>query len=247
MAHSVIATAADYADAMMSARRAKNWLFILLLLTLVGQVGIFLMVRYEPAVQRTVAGADRIVPATQPESAGAAATTTQSLAVAEMPPVVQPSVPVRAPEPASRAGLRYLVGFSTFLGLVFTVLLGCVLLLIVLIMLVGRLIGVSRLTSAFIWCVILGFMLFPWQAFLNWRDLDREMRIPGVLYTYQELTESRVTDRALDWNHQAMLWSRFVVFPVVALILLLMIQAKGSRGLRLALGESEIEHDEAIT
>ena len=43
MATSPIATAADYADAMMSARRAKNALFLLIVLSLVAQIAIFFL------------------------------------------------------------------------------------------------------------------------------------------------------------------------------------------------------------
>src|SRR5438045_2696468 len=41
-----IAVAADYADAMMTARRAKNWLFILLLLVLLTQLVLFFLLRF---------------------------------------------------------------------------------------------------------------------------------------------------------------------------------------------------------
>ena len=40
MADSTIITAADYADALTVARRAKNWLFLLLLLMLLAQIAI---------------------------------------------------------------------------------------------------------------------------------------------------------------------------------------------------------------
>ena len=41
-----IATAADYADAMITARRAKNILLLIILLTLLTQIGVFFGVRY---------------------------------------------------------------------------------------------------------------------------------------------------------------------------------------------------------
>src|SRR5687768_12136050 len=41
-----IATAADYADAMMTARKAKNLLFLLLLLVLLTQLAIFFVAGY---------------------------------------------------------------------------------------------------------------------------------------------------------------------------------------------------------
>jgi hypothetical protein len=48
MISTTLAIAADYADAIAVARRAKNWCFLLLLLVLVAQLGIFFAARYEP-------------------------------------------------------------------------------------------------------------------------------------------------------------------------------------------------------
>jgi len=222
MAQSAIATAADYADAMMSARRAKNWLFLLLLLALLGQLAIFFLVRYGVVHLPAAPGAvSTVAAATQPAAPSSAAVSS----------------------PAAVALVRYFVGFTDFLGIILSALLAIVLLLLVLIMLVGRLIGVARVTSALIWCVVLGVLLFPWQAFLNWQQLSNGFRLPGVLYTWFELIEPRVvSDLPLDQS--ILLWARFVGFPVLAIIILLVLQAKSNRGLRLALGEAELERDE---
>ena len=110
------------------------------------------------------------------------------------------------------------------------------LLLIVKIMLVGRLIGVARLTSAFIWTVVLAALLFPWQAF--WADYD--FKIPGALYTWNELVH-RVNFRTDQKDQTVLFWARFVAFPVVALIILLTIQVKSRRGLQQALGEANYD------
>jgi hypothetical protein len=42
-------------------------------------------------------------------------------------------------------------------------------------------------------------------------------------------------------------WARFAGFPAVSVLLLLTIQAKSSRGLRAALGESELESTGEMT
>ena len=47
MHESEIATAADYADAMLTARRAKHVLVLLLILVIMGQLAIFFAIRYE--------------------------------------------------------------------------------------------------------------------------------------------------------------------------------------------------------
>src|SRR6202035_1806016 len=73
----------------------------------------------------------------------------------------------QAPTFKAILGLQCLVALIDFLGIVLAVVLALVLLLIVGIMLVGRLIGVARVTSAYIWCLVLGVLLFPWQAFLS--------------------------------------------------------------------------------
>ena len=290
-----IAVAADYADAMMTARRAKNWLFILLLLILVTQLMIFFLLRFN--VIRLGGRASVTVPTgvdvdvtTRP-----AATSTQP-AVEQGPeagPQTQPeagsttqpeggasAIPASASESAGGSGtesrtnveaqthtesffiddiLRYVIPVTDFLGVTLAVVLGVVLLLIVTIMLVGRLIGVSHVTSAFIWCVLLTAMVFPWQAFLlgsyrparpprdaspghydtRWES-DPAFKIPGALYTWEELRR----DYNFDHDNMAqdvLKWARFAGFPILAMLLLMMVQAKSSRGLKYALGESEVQ------
>jgi hypothetical protein len=225
MATSPIAIAADYADAMMAARRAKNWLFLLLLLTLLGQVAIFLVLRFHPNLMGTLAGAtESAAPATQPVS----------LSVPRL--------------------LEWLVSLTSFLGIVFALVLAVVQLLIVMIMLVGRLIGVSRVTSAFIWSLILIALLFPWQSMLTspitpslgvQASPNTEFKLPGVLYTWGEVTHPTLgatfDTSQMRTTQMVLRWARFVVWPAVALILLLVIQGKSSRGLRMALGEVEFD------
>jgi hypothetical protein len=215
MPPSNIATAADYADAMMIARRAKTALVLLLLVMLIAQIGVFVLARMT----------DRVIPAPGVAVNSAAAT--------------QPAV-----EGMLVPALRYLTAVIDFLGIVLVVVLAVVLLLITKIMLVGRLIGVAQVTSAFVWCVFLAALLFPWQAFLQNTDFTGDFKIPGVLYTWPELTHAtlgaKFSSGRLD-SFSFLRWARFAGFPGLSLVLLLMIQAKSSRGLRAALGESELE------
>src|SRR5688500_5959125 len=46
MTQTSIATSADYADALLVARRGKHLLFLLLLLMLLGQIAVFFVARY---------------------------------------------------------------------------------------------------------------------------------------------------------------------------------------------------------
>jgi hypothetical protein len=200
MAEITLATAADYADAMITARRAKNWLFLLLLLVLLIQIGVFFATRYSDVIiARSVT-----VPATTQSS-------------------------------DARDKLKYVIGVTDFLGIALAIVLSAVLLLAAQIMLVARLIGVGRLTSAFIWSLVLVVLLFPWQAFLD----PFVFKLPGVLYTWDELLSSARFSTG-SFEESVLRWSRFVALPVVALILLLLIQVKSTRGVRMALGEGVV-------
>jgi len=228
MPPSNIATAADYADAMMIARRAKNALFFLLLLMLLLQVGTFFAARMT----------NNVLPAPAETSLAS------SVSAATTAPTTQ-TVVADAGTRSTLMGqaLRYLTALIDFLGILLIIVLAIVILLIAKIMLVGRLIGVAQVTSAFIWCVFLVVLLFPWQAFLQNTDFTGDFKIPGVLYTWNELTHPTLGAKfqGLDVYQTALRWTRFVGAPVVAIILLLVVQAKSSRGLRAALGESELE------
>lgn len=203
MTDPAIATAADYADAMYTSRRAKNLLVLLIFVILLVQVGLFFVARYTDYLVASPA-------ATQP-----------------IPKWVDL--------------LQYLVGVSGFLGVIFTIVLSFVLLLIVNIMLVGRLIGVARCTSAYCWCLLLLVLLFPWQAFLsNATFTDPSFKIPGILYTWDELI--RFAKFKGEPSADAFLhWARFVAFPVLAIIVTLLIQVRSNRGLRQAFGETDPE------
>lgn len=222
MATSPIATAADYADAMMSARRAKNWLFLILLLALLGQIGMFVAFRFHPNLMGM-------------STSGDAGATTQ---------------PTRFNVPMLFEGL---VALTSFVGFVLALVLAVVQLLIVMIMLVGRLIGVSRVTSAFIWSLVLIALLFPWQSMMSSPvsgppvapgATNTELKLPGILYTWGEVTHPTLgatfNPGQLSASAAYLRWARFVIWPAVGVFLLLMVQSKSSRGLRMALGEVEI-------
>lgn len=202
MADPAIATAADYADAMIAARRAKNVIVLIILMLLLVQLGLFFTARYT----------DGIIPVT-------GATT----------------------QPSERASdlMQYLTGASIFLGVTLSIVLSFVLMLILKIMLVGRLIGAGRLTSAWIWSIVLMVLLFPWQAFLsNATFSSPEFKIPGVLYLWDELRQfARFPNDPL--NHAILKWARFVAFPALAVVLVMLIQVKSNRGLRQAFGEAD--------
>src|SRR5688572_5266808 len=234
-----LAVAADYADALMTARRAKNWLFILLLLILVLQLALFLLVRFNVLKLGDRAG----ISASDPAATDPAATT-------------MPAQVVTGRSVSVAAILRYVIPATDYFGMLFVIVLSVVLMLLALIMLVGRLIGVAHVTGAFLWSVFLIVFLFPWQALLitsenyptynfageesaaRWVTPQPAFKVPGVLYTWREL------EADYDFEGKSkegfLKWGRFVAFPVLAIVILMMVQTKSSRGLRFALGEADV-------
>jgi hypothetical protein len=269
-----LAVAADYADALMTARRAKNLLFLALLLLILGQLAVFLLVRYNVlkldsrvtvnagVTPPAAAPATPSTPTTAPSDLTESGLTTQPTGEANPVTPGSPAAPTAPRTSTATAGeiLQYVIPGVNFLGVVFSIVLAIVLLLLTTIMLVGRLVGVSHVTGGFVWSVVLALLLFPWQAFLihtehygitgtqastsahpAWDDVAPQpaFKVPGVLYTYPELRQD------YDFPNKPIVngiikWGRFAGFPVLALLILLLVQGKSSRGLKQALGETEI-------
>jgi hypothetical protein len=189
MAAASLANSADYADALLSARRAKNVLVGLILLILVVQTGLFFAARYKIDLASQERG----------------------------------------------VGFQYVVDVTDFLGVVLPIVLGVVLLLIILIMLLGRLLGVASVVSAFVACVVLAALMFPWQALFSAQGYgSNDVRIPGILYTWPELV-ARARLYPDDLLKKLLFWARFVGWPVAALLILVKIYLKSASGLRAAI------------
>jgi len=127
-----------------------------------------------------------------------------------------------------------MTGIFEMAGVIGPILLAADLTLILNILLLGRLIGVSRIVSAFFWCVLLWAMCFPWQSFLA----NYTFPVPGVLFTWAELqARARWTHGNVSGAEEFLRWSRFVVYPIGAIMVLTMVQLKSTRGLKMAQGE----------
>ncbi|MDB5327795.1 MAG: hypothetical protein JWM57_3364 [Phycisphaerales bacterium] len=212
-----LATAADYSEALLTARRAKSLIALILALMLIGQIATFLLLRYDivrlPSSSATVA--DVITKATSQPTASETANNTRFIDL-----------------------LQYLTGIMILGGIGLSIVLAFVLCLIGHVMLVGRLIGVGRVTSALVWALVLLVFLFPWQAFLT-----TDFHLSGVLWTWDELVARYNFDTSMSSEHWAstvLNWFRFAGAPAVALMIVLAIQLKSNRGLRMALGEVEL-------
>lgn len=146
---------------------------------------------------------------------------------------------------------RWVLAATSFVGMTLAIVLSVVLLLTAVIMLVGRLIGVSHVTSAFVWSVFLAVILFPWQSLLNAHGSDRvpDQKIPGALMTWSEVDQVNGVDGGAKFSTGPVTpavilhWARFAAYPLFALILLFTVQMKSGRGLRFALGEADIPVD----
>jgi len=204
---------------MLTARTARTVFGFALILVLFFQLVLFVVVHFTGKLSQHVApdslSAQIEVPAT---TAPATAT----------PPASGRSFP--------KLLLKYVVGLSDYFGLIFAILLSLMLLLLLNVMLIGRLIGVSHVTSAFIWSLVVLLLVFPWQAFLNNQNLTSiEWKVPGVLYTWEELVyHGRFENFGNGWFQN---WVRFVIAPFVTIVLAFTVLLKSGAGLRMALGE----------
>jgi len=210
-----IATAADYADAMLTARTARTVFAFALILILLLQLVLFILVHFTSKLDKHVTPDYTEVP--NPPAATQAVPQTPTAPARTMPHQI----------------LKYIVGLSQYFGLIFSLLLCLMLLLLLNVMLIGRLIGVSHVTSAFIFSLIVLLLVFPWQAFLNNQDLTAQsFKVPGVLYTWNELTLN-----GHFANGSIMQWVRFLLAPIITIVLVFTILLRSGHGLRMALGE----------
>jgi hypothetical protein len=214
MTQTHLAVSADYADALLTARKAKALLTLLVLFVLVVELALFFVLRdYKP---------------------------------------LKP--PTNATEQHARDVLQYFVGLLDFGGLILPALLSVVIYLLLKVQLVGRLLGTGRMTSAFLWSVLLFLLLFPWQAVLNNPAINSDpvanaigMKIPGVVYTWAEISDPviganfcKADAKPTDVPVLVLHWARYVGFPVLSILILTIIHFKSRRSLKQSLGEDQI-------
>lgn len=226
MIPSEIATAADYAQALMTVRRAKNVLALVIGIVLVGQIALFLLAHFHRGALPPAQGlAGSLLSVNSPDSFGPGVIGGPDVSASRVAPLWD--------------WVHYLVGLSGFVGIAATLVWAVSLLMVLGILLVGRLIGVSWLIRSFFWCVVLIVMIFPWQAFLNNSTFTApEFKIPGVLYTWNELMVTAAWNPADNWEMTWLHWGRFALYPLLAIAITLNVHRQSSRGLRMALGES---------
>lgn len=225
------AASAVYHDALTTARSWRNLCFLILLLVLLGQLGLFFTARLTEYLPVQGAGPD----------AGQVQVTAD---VGE--PTTQPSddddrlLNISAEIEDDWVYMALYV--TLWAGLVFAILMSLTLAFTTLVMLNGRTVGVASEVGAFFWSLVLLLLLIPWQSILNHPTLaGGPFHLPGVLYTWEELYANARFENG-DWVQ----WLRFVVWPVVALLVLLSVQGKARRGVKEALGEDLALGDEPL-
>ena len=122
-----------------------------------------------------------------------------------------------------------LIGVSSHAIIVFITLL---------LVLVAQAPGVAQMTRSLIWSVLLLFIFLPWQYFA------RDFPIPGVIYSYNELLNSialhvvnTLPAGAHIYGYQVWLvYGRFIVWPVVGLLVLLITSERYRAGVMIAIG-----------
>ncbi len=105
-----------------------------------------------------------------------------------------------------------------------------------LVVLVAQAPGVSHLSRSLIWSVILIFLVLPWQYVLP------QFPIPGILYGWRELHATLTISflpppgHGISFAHRAIIVARYVLWPVVGLVVMLVTAERFRAGTRLAIG-----------
>ncbi len=105
-----------------------------------------------------------------------------------------------------------------------------------LVILVAQAPGVANMTRSLIWSVILLFMVFPWQYVLP------GFPIPGVLYGWHELHSTLALaflpppGHGISFDQRILIVGRYVLWPVLALVVMLVTAERFRAGVRLAIG-----------
>ena len=249
------AASAVYHDALTTARGFRSLCFFLLLLILLLQLGLFFTARYTDGII-PVRGSEAQRTGQSDLPTGVSGSTTQRAEVEQNADgTAEVDRDARLDLDLERTGVSsdkvadwiyFALYFTLWGGMVLAILLSLTLVFTTLVMLNGRTVGVSRVASAFFWSLVLLLLLMPWQAILNHPTLSGgPFHLPGVLYTWDELYANGKHFVGPDW----MGWARFVGWPALALVILLIVGAKARRGVKEALGEDlpDLDADRPIS
>ena len=235
----------EFYDAFRSTRAAKNIFWIILGLCILFQLAAFVAVHVVGVVDPIYAAAPDEAPVFVDANAPDDALEPNAPVDANAP--LDANAPARPGAPARRAPrgengnlmlaqtvdqiLYWAMPATRFFAFVSAALLWLALLLAVKISLIDRLGGAGYFTSANFWSLVLLGLVVPWQQVLGGFAM-------GALYNYQELLRGTAAIEA-DWsgaspNTQELVlyYARFAGYPVLALLLWIVVQAKWRGGYR---------------
>ncbi len=230
----------DYGVAMRTLKTARGWLGFMLFACVVAQfVGFALMMWTPQPYEKMKSG-------WKPTADASAWGRIQDMLTSGTRPATVPAAAL--PEqfyPGSEQGRRLnvrnqwdtaytmLVPVTQIAGVIAVSSQAIIVFVTLLIVLVAQAPGVAQITRSLIWSVLLVFMFMPWQYFA------RDFPIPGVIYRYSELLGLIGPIVAGDRVYKYQIWlvyGRFIVWPMVGLLVLLITSERYRAGVMIAIG-----------
>jgi hypothetical protein len=227
-------TGSEYVDALRSTRLAKNVLSALLAVCIVAQIAAFVLVHFvgvidPPAVAVSTENVPRPAPEAGPEPPGGGEGAEPAGAAAG-----REAAPAQ-PEQGSidwRFHIEWILRATKFAGLVTCGLLVLVLMLAVKLSLLDRVGGAAGFLGAFYWSLVLLAIVVPWQ------DVLADYYVGGALFGLPELV-SEVAGVKGSWGARdvgiathVLYFMRFLVYPIVSLLVWVMVQLRFGGGFR---------------
>lgn len=197
----------DYGAALRTVRAARGVFLTLLILALLIHLGAFCAVRWGRVLESAkMVEADVTAPAT--------------------------TVIDSSPETIDTVGwssfwggsLEAVLPLAEFVGLMCCGLLAFCFFTSSYICLAGGLGGVRGSLSAFFWTLVLLALLFPWGRWLQ------GVQVPGVFFTFDEL--DKLTTDFADRLHAVLFYVRYLGYPLLALLIVLVGDGRYARGYR---------------
>lgn len=205
----------QYTSAMRSLRAARNLLAALVLLAILVQLAGFILVNFTGVLDAKFAGSSPQA-ATLPseDAAQPADDTSADIARAAL----------------YEASLNWALPAAKFIAMVSAILLSLIILLAVKVSLLGRLTGMAKLISAFLWSLVLLMMVTPWQQVLSGSFASGALFNLGELLEYSRRINPAFGAKGVTTLDLAFFYARFAAYPALALLVWCVVFAKFARG-----------------
>jgi hypothetical protein len=228
---------------MLASGRA--WLVFLISLALLAQLGLFAAANWGDVLRLRSPEVSAFPGAAQPDQAAAASQAGEpadDLMGREVVPTPPPPNFLQDFWPPERweQVMKIALPIAGFVAL------ACAFALIVLMAvgiqvgIVGRLPALSCMVSAFYWSIITACLLFPWGSLIQEPLNQANVRVPWLFSTYSEIAGALAAN-ADGNNMQALVWLRFLAWPVVALVVAWIAGARFGKGYWQMVGLAEME------